>query len=136
MSAMERSRLMARVRQKHTSPELFVRSVLHRAGLRFTVSGPLNASLPGRPDIVLPRRKTVVFVHGCFWHRHENCPKATNPKTRKTFWSAKFRANRARDKRQTKMLAQRGWRVLVVWECETVESNRLALTRRLCRLLA
>lgn len=136
LSVTERSKLMARVRQKHTAPEMLVRRLLHRAGFRFTINGPLNASLPGRPDIVLPRHKTVVFVHGCFWHRHKSCSKATNPKTRKAFWSAKFHANKARDKMQAKMLARDGWRVLVVWECETVASGRLALTRRLCRLLA
>lgn len=110
---------MASVRQKHTLPELVVRRVLHRLGCRFTVNGPLNRTLPGRPDIVLPARRSVVFVHGCFWHRHAGCRRTTTPTRRRAFWRAKFRANIARDRRVQAELEELGWRVIVVWECET-----------------
>jgi DNA mismatch endonuclease (patch repair protein) len=122
----ERSALMRRVRQRHTAPERIVRSVLHRLGLRFTVEGPLNRTLPGRPDIVLPRWHTVIFVHGCFWHRHEGCPRTTTPATRRDFWETKFAHNVARDRRQQRALRAAGWRVLVVWECATLRPTTLA----------
>lgn len=121
-----RSRLMARVRQRHTGPEQIVRSVLHALGFRFTVAGPLNRSLPSRPDIVLPRWKIVVLVHGCFWHRHPRCRLATTPKSRADFWSSKFAANVARDARQKEHLRRFGWRVVTVWECETRKPTKLA----------
>jgi DNA mismatch endonuclease, patch repair protein len=120
-----RSALMARVRQRHTEPELVVRSLLHRLGLRFTVSGRLNQILPSRPDIVLPKWKTVVLVHGCFWHRHVGCVAATTPKTRREFWIAKFDANVARDKKQRRKLRGAGWRVITIWECETRTPDKL-----------
>lgn len=119
LNTVERSRLMGRVRQHDTGPELAVRSTLHRLGFRFTVRGPRNRQLPGRPDIVLPRYRVVVFVHGCFWHRHPGCVKTTTPKTRTEFWEAKFSANMARDQRVTSALEVLGWRVLIVWECDT-----------------
>jgi len=129
-----RSRLMARVRQRHTGPEQIVRSLLHVLGLRFTVAGPLNLSLPSRPDIVLPRWKTVVLVHGCFWHRHPRCPLATTPKSRVDFWNSKFAANVARDAKQKKQLRKKGWRVVTIWECETREPAKL--NSRLRRIFA
>ena len=110
---------MARVRQRHTAPELIVRSTLHRLGLRFTISGASNRVLPSRPDIVLPRWRTVVLVHGCFWHRHEGCRLASTPTNRANFWQQKFSDNKARDARQRRQLMRAGWRVIVVWECET-----------------
>lgn len=116
---LERSVLMARVRQRHTGPELVVRSVLHGLRLRFTVNGPLNRALPSRPDIVLPRWKTVVLVHGCFWHRHPGCRLTTTPRTRAAFWNQKFATNVARDRKQRALLRKAGWRVVTVWECET-----------------
>lgn len=126
LSRTARSLLMGRVRQRHTGPEQVVRSLLHALGLRFTVAGPLNRVLPSRPDIVLPRWKTVVLVHGCFWHRHRNCRLTTTPQTRVDFWLEKFAANVARDRRQRSLLRRAGWRVIVVWECETRQPRRLA----------
>lgn len=111
----ERSRNMAAIRGKDTAPELAVRRMLHGMGLRFRLH---RKELPGRPDIVLPRHRTVVFVHGCFWHRHQGCRFTTTPKTRREFWQAKFDGNVARDRRNQAELVQLGWRVIVVWECE------------------
>ena len=130
LSAEERSRLMGRVRQRSTTPELAVRSALHRLGYRFTVNGPLNKRLPGRPDIVLPRHRVAVFVHGCFWHRHVGCAKTTTPTTRAEFWNAKFDANVARDAAAIARLKSLGWRVLVIWECDA-EAATGALMQRL-----
>lgn len=127
-----RSALMARVRQRNTKPELVVRSMLHRLGLRFTVNGVLNQKLPSRPDIVLPKWNTVILVHGCFWHRHARCVAATTPKTRRDFWTAKFVANVARDKLQRRQLRSKEWRVITIWECETRTPDKLR--RRLQRL--
>lgn len=109
-----RSRMMAAIRGRDTSPELIVRSWLHRAGLRYRLH---DRSLPGSPDIVLPRWGAVVFVHGCFWHRHRGCRYATNPATRRTFWEAKFASNIERDERNRRALRSLGWRVRTVWEC-------------------
>jgi len=134
LSPENRSRLMARVRSTNTQPELRVRSALHRLGLRFTVAGPRNRSLPGRPDIVLPRWGTVVFVHGCFWHRHSKCRRTTTPNHRRAFWLAKFRANIARDQRCLRLLRKRGWMVVVIWECETQDIAKLS--SRLARIFA
>ena len=114
-----RSRNMAAIRGKDTAPELAVRKMLHGMGLRFRLH---RKDLPGRPDIVLPRHRTVVFVHGCFWHRHESCRFTTTPKTRREFWQAKFDGNVARDSRNQADLVELGWRVLVVWECELREA--------------
>jgi DNA mismatch endonuclease (patch repair protein) len=125
LTPSERSILMAGVRQRHTGPELIVRSLLHSLRLRFTVNGPLNRSLPSRPDVVLPRWKTVILVHGCFWHRHANCRLATTPRTRTKFWVQKFTANVARDRLQRSLLRRAGWRVVTVWECETRSATRL-----------
>jgi DNA mismatch endonuclease (patch repair protein) len=111
-----RSWQMSRVGGKNTGPELRVRRVAHALGLRFRLHG---ADLPGRPDIVLPRRKAVVFVNGCFWHRHANCRRTTMPATRSDYWMAKFAATEARDARTTQQLQAAGWRVIVIWECET-----------------
>ncbi|MBU0676720.1 MAG: very short patch repair endonuclease [Verrucomicrobia bacterium] len=86
----KRSWNMSRIRGKNTKPELIVRSLLHRMGYRFTVNGPLNKKLPGKPDIVLPKYRTVIFVHGCFWHRHRGCKGSTTPSTRREFWKEKL----------------------------------------------
>ena len=111
----KRSQMMSGIRGKNTRPELVVRSIAHRLGLRFRLH---RKDLPGRPDLVFPKHKTVIFVHGCFWHRH-NCPMAAVPKTRTAFWLAKFAANKKRDHECTVALENRGWRVLELWECET-----------------
>jgi len=118
----ERSEIMSRVRGRDTRPELLVRSMLHRMGYRFTVHGPKNRSLPGRPDIVLPKHRAVVFVHGCFWHAHPNCPDHRIPKSRVDFWKAKIEGNRARDERNEAALHELGWNVIVVWTCR-LKSN-------------
>src|SRR5688572_14987038 len=115
LTLAERSRLMARVRQRHTGPEQIVRSLLHRRGLRFTVDGPLNRTLPSRPDIVLPRWRTVILVHGCFWHRHPGCKLTTTPTNRAAFWREKFAANVSRDLQQQILLRTSGWKVRLVW---------------------
>lgn len=122
ISKERRSWNMGRIRNKDTSPELRVRSILHREGYRFRLQ---NKNLPGKPDIVLPRFKTVVFVHGCFWHRHAGCSDATVPKTRTEFWVGKFETNIRRDSRAVQQLQDLGWRVIVVWECELKNSEVL-----------
>jgi len=118
----KRSWNMGRVRNKDTKPELQVRSLLHRNGFRFRLH---KSDLPGKPDIVLVKYRTVIFVHGCFWHRHEGCQDTTTPKTRTSFWKNKFRDNTERDKRTTKALRAAGWKVIVVWECETKKPDVL-----------
>ena len=118
---------MAKIRGAHTQPERRVRSVLHSLGLRFRLH---QAALPGRPDIVLRRHGTVVFVHGCFWHRHAACRGATTPKTNRGFWQRKFRADVRRDAGNQRDLRAAGWRVVVVWECELARPKRLAARLR------
>lgn len=112
----KRSWLMSRIRGSDTHPELVVRSTLHGMGYRFRLH---RKNLPGKPDIVLPKLKTVVLVHGCFWHRHEGCRFAYQPGSRQEFWQKKFARNVERDKEVRKKLQFLGWRVLVVWECQT-----------------
>ena len=106
---------MSRIRGKDTKPELLLRRLLHRAGYRFRLHAP---DLPGKPDIVLPKYRTVIFVHGCFWHRHEGCSNATMPKSRTEFWEEKFRRTVERDEAKQRQLEALGWRVVVVWECD------------------
>lgn len=125
-----RSALMSRIRGVDTKPELAVRSLLHRLGYRFRLH---RRDLPGTPDIVLPKHATVVFVHGCFWHRHKNCKGATTPKTHRKFWRDKFESNIIRDARNRRDLRKLGWRPLIVWECELHNPGRLE--RKLERLL-
>ena len=109
---------MSRIRSKDTKPELFVRSLLHRLGFRFTVNGPRNKRLPGKPDIVLPKYSTVILVHGCFWHGHEGCRHYRLPKTRTEWWTAKIAGNRERDAKNFARLRERGWHVVQLWACE------------------
>jgi len=109
-----RSRIMASVGQRNTSPEMILRSMLHRRGLRYRLH---NRRLPGTPDLVFPQYHAVIFVHGCFWHAHEGCKFATKPSVRKEFWQEKFEANQKRDKRNYESLIAMHWRVLVVWQC-------------------
>lgn len=123
LSAERRSWNMSRVKGRDTGPELKVRSLLHRLGFRFSLR---RRDLPGRPDIVLPKHGAVVFVHGCFWHQHKGCRKATYPKTRQEFWSGKLNGNVERDRRNVNGLEQLGWKVLTVWECETEDEEVLA----------
>ncbi|MCF3595427.1 DNA mismatch endonuclease Vsr [Rhodobacteraceae bacterium LMO-12] len=105
---------MSRIRGKNTKPEVALRKALHRCGYRFRVN--VNG-LTGSPDIVLPKWRTVLFVNGCYWHRHPNCSKATTPSSNTEFWTSKFRENVERDKRNVVDLLGQGWRVGVVWEC-------------------
>lgn len=118
--------MMSGIRGRDTKPELAVRRYLHGRGFRYRLHA---RELPGRPDIVLPRHRTVVFVHGCFWHRHEGCRFAYTPKTRQEFWLPKLEGNAVRDARDQQQLADLGWRVEVVWECE-VAPGRLGLLAR------
>ncbi|MDQ8202437.1 DNA mismatch endonuclease Vsr [Pelagicoccus sp. SDUM812003] len=129
ISKLHRSWIMSRVAGRNTKPERLVRSLLHRIGYRFTVNGPKNKKLPGRPDIVLPARKTVIFVHGCFWHRHAGCKHATTPKSNTAYWQAKFRRNVERDRETMQALQRLGWRCMVIWECELKDIE--AMTARL-----
>lgn len=110
-----RSYNMSRIRGKNTKPELLMRSLLHREGFRFRVN---YKKLPGKPDIALPKYKTVVFVHGCFWHRHEGCRYSTTPATRREFWEEKFAGTVRRDKEVQGTLVEMGWKVIIVWECQ------------------
>ncbi len=121
VDAATRSRMMAGIRGKDTKPELIVRRFLHRAGLRFR----LHAKLPGKPDLVLPKHRAAVFVHGCFWHRHEGCRYATTPANNAAAWQEKFAANVRRDAKVRQQLEELGWRVLVIWSCE-LDERRLA----------
>lgn len=110
-----RSWNMSRIKGRDTGPELLLRSCLHRAGFRFRLHAK---DLPGRPDIVLPKYRSIIFVHGCFWHRHAGCKNATTPTTRREFWQDKFDGNVSRDQRNCAQLTAIGWNVLTVWECE------------------
>lgn len=116
-SPEKRSEVMSRIRGRDTKPEIALRSMLHGLGYRFTVNGPRNRRLPGRPDLVLPKFDTVIFVHGCFWHGHEACEYFRMPKSRTEWWTAKIEGNRARDARVERELRQLGWNVVTVWEC-------------------
>ena len=134
LTKAERSALMARIRGANTKPEVLVRSALHHAGFRFRIH---NRTLPGRPDIVLPKHRTVIFVHGCFWHRH-GCALSSEPATRRAFWREKFTRNVARDKRTAAALRRAGWRVLTVWECalRTKSRREQAMSALVRRILA
>ncbi|WP_340587303.1 DNA mismatch endonuclease Vsr [Erythrobacter alti] len=109
-----RSRMMSGIRGKNTKPEVRLRRLLHAEGFRFRVH---DKHLPGKPDIVLPKWKAAIQVHGCFWHRHEGCRFATTPATRQDFWEEKFAGNVARDRRNLELLQDAGWRTAIVWEC-------------------
>ena len=123
----KRSRLMARVRQRDTKPEIAVRRAAHAMGFRFRLQ---RRDLPGTPDLVFPRLKKALFVHGCFWHSHPGCKWATVPKTRTDYWDAKLAANRERDSRVERAVAELGWEVGVVWECDTRNPSLLVLRLR------
>ncbi|MDE0457853.1 MAG: very short patch repair endonuclease [Chromatiales bacterium] len=117
-----RSALMGRVPGKNTKPELVVRREAHALGYRFRLH---RKDLPGTPDLVFPRLRKALFVHGCFWHRHEGCSRTTTPKTRAAYWQEKFERNVQRDRRNVAMLEALGWKVLVIWECETFDRSVL-----------
>jgi len=123
ISKEKRSLNMSRIRSKDTAPEIRVRSYLHRAGLRFRLH---VKNLHGSPDIVLPKYRTAIFVHGCYWHRHLGCKYTYTPKSRIGFWQKKFQQNVKRDQVNKQMLVEAGWRVLTVWECETKTTEKIA----------
>lgn len=123
-SPLTRSENMARIRGKDTQPEMKVRRALWAAGLRYRLH---DKRLPGNPDLVFPGRRTVVFVHGCFWHCHEGCGNFRIPKTRTDWWTAKLARNKARDADVRAQLKAMGWDVVVIWECEAYDAKRLAL---------
>ena len=130
ISPIERSKVMAQVKGKNTGPEKRVRSLLHKNGFRFRLH---RKDLPGAPDIVLPKRKIVIFVHGCFWHRHPGCKRASTPTSNVDYWNSKFTRNQTRDADNQARLTSLGWRVIIVWECELRDSG---LEKRLIELLA
>jgi DNA mismatch endonuclease, patch repair protein len=122
-SPQKRSAIMRRVRSVNTRPEMKVRSLLHRLGFRFRLH---RKELPGNPDIVLPKYRAVIFVHGCFWHRHPGCPQASTPATRREYWLPKFRRTVERDRTNQDELRELGWNVLIIWECEIRKPEELA----------
>ncbi len=130
LSPEQRSRTMSRIKGKDTAPERAVRSLLHRMGYRFRLH---RKTLPGTPDIVLPRHRAVIFVHGCFWHGHPGCGRATLPATRREFWSRKIADTRERDRRAVSDLEKLGYRCCIVWQCELKDTD--ALGRRLAEFL-
>lgn len=125
-----RSWNMSRIRSKDTKPETVVRFLLHKMGYRFRL---YRKDLPGNPDIVLPKYRTAIFVHGCFWHRHKGCKRCTTPSVNQKYWLSKFAYNIARDKENRRKLKQEGWKCIVVWECETKKPE--LLSKRLVRLI-
>ena len=118
----KRSWNMSRIRSKNTKPEIIVRSLLHRMGYRFRLH---RKNLPGKPDIVLKKYKTVIFVNGCFWHRHKGCKRCTTPSTNQDYWLKKFERNIDNDRMYKKALKKEGWKVIIVWECETQLVSKL-----------
>ena len=120
---LTRSQVMSRVRSKDTGSELLVRRVLWAVGIRYRLH---HKRMPGHPDLVLVSRRAVVFVHGCFWHRHENCPRNRTPKTRVEWWTAKLARNKTHDAEVRSLLEAAGWRVFVIWECEAERAECLA----------
>jgi DNA mismatch endonuclease (patch repair protein) len=113
---------MSQVKGKNTKPEVLVRSLLHRLGYRFRLH---RKNLPGRPDIVLPKYRTVIFVHGCFWHQHPGCKRAALPKQNTDFWLQKLRTNAERDEQTLRALAELGWKTVVLWTCELKDIEKL-----------
>ncbi|HAT9038858.1 very short patch repair endonuclease [Legionella pneumophila] len=126
-----RTKIMRSVPQKNTKPEIKLRKALHKLGFRYRLH---DKNLPGTPDLVFPRYKAVVFVHGCFWHRH-NCKQTTTPATHKEFWLTKFKINVARDRKNNQMLEDAGWRVMSVWECELKQTENIKLIKKVTESL-
>lgn len=122
ISSERRSENMRRIKSKDTKPELAARRLLFKAGYRYRLH---YKNLPGKPDIVFPKRKKVVLIHGCFWHGHEDCSDGRMPKSRADYWPSKIVGNKARDERNIVMLSEQGWKVLVIWECETKDLRYL-----------
>ncbi len=118
----KRSQIMSRISGKDTKPEILVRSLLHRMGYRFRLH---KKELPGKPDITLPKHKKVIFVHGCFWHGHENCSRSKRPSTNVVFWDKKIDGNIERDKKNIRNLENLGWKTLTLWTCEIINQDLL-----------
>jgi len=129
----ERSKRMGLIRGVDTKPELRVRSIVHRCGYRYRLH---VSRLPGKPDLVFPRMRKVIFVHGCFWHRHTGCKFSYTPKTRTEFWLPKFERNVARDRVVTRTLRKHGWRVVRIWECQLATKKRAGVLTKLRSALA
>jgi DNA mismatch endonuclease, patch repair protein len=123
LTVEQRKKNMSAIKSRHTKPEIIVRSMLHRLGFRFRLH---NKKLPGKPDIILPKYKTVIFVHGCFWHQHKGCKRSTIPKSNTNYWIPKLTGNVKRDVQHKSDLKNAGWNVAVVWECETKDTEKLA----------
>jgi DNA mismatch endonuclease, patch repair protein len=117
-----RSVIMSRIKGANTKPEIVVRSIVHSLGYRFRLH---NKQLPGKPDLVLPRHKKIIFVNGCFWHGHAGCPRAALPSSNVEFWNAKISGNRIRDLSVKRKLKRMGWKVLVIWQCRTRDLEKL-----------
>ena len=129
----KRSEVMSKIRSKNTKPELTLRKALFKRGLRYRVN---VSSLPGKPDIVMPKYKTVIFLHGCFWHRHEGCKYAYTPKTNTEFWVNKITSNSLRDKKNVQKLTALGWNIITVWECEIRHEYKHDITPLIDRITA
>ncbi|WP_297838405.1 very short patch repair endonuclease [uncultured Roseibium sp.] len=131
VSSEKRSAMMSNIKSRNTRPELEVRRVAHRLGLRFRLH---RRDLPGTPDLIFPSRRTAIFVHGCYWHRHFGCKYAYNPKSNVEFWQNKFQSNVNRDLRVRRELENRGWKVITIWECETKDQKMIAdiLFQKVC----
>ena len=127
-SPEKRSEVMSRIRNKDTNPEIVVRKWLFSKGYRYRKN---DKKLPGKPDIVLPKYKTVIFINGCFWHNHRGCRYAYKPKTRSRFWNEKFKKNREIDKKNYKKLLEMGWKLIVIWECKLKNEKDLTLKKLL-----
>jgi len=118
----KRSEIMSRIKGGNTKPELIVRSLLHRLGYRFRLH---KKDLPGKPDIVLPRHKKVIFVHGCFWHGHKGCKRSSIPSSNTEFWATKIKKNIKRDKVKARALRRQGWKVLILWQCRIKDTDKV-----------
>lgn len=128
-----RSKMMSNIRGRDTKPEMLVRRTLHAAGFRFRLHDRL---MPGRPDIVLPKYRVAILVHGCFWHRHEGCRFCTTPATRPEFWHDKFASNVKRDARNLDLLVSSGWRVATIWECALRQKDSVEWATTLTRWIS
>ena len=129
LSPEQRSKNMAAVKGKNTTPEIRVRRMLHKMGYRFRLH---RKDLPGKPDIVLPRYRLCIFVHGCFWHQHPGCKRATIPDSNREFWVKKFQGTLERDEHAKKELAAQGWHICIIWECETKNEALLSMSIQRC----
>ena len=127
LTPAERSERMSRVRSKDTKPEMLVRSLIHKMGYRYRLHA---RDLPGKPDIVLPSRGKIIFVHGCFWHRHGTCKNTRWPKSKLDFWKPKLEANHNRDKAVRRSLRGMGWKLMVVWECQLANAAKVVIRLR------